>query len=489
MNKILIVFVALAFSTLTFGQSSMRRCTLLPVTDSVGGAIGFKVFEELERDLKTSDWCSYISNASMINVFSRYRDNLPQHLKNPEVLKTVGDRLKVGSIIRVTLVSELRGVELELSVHGENGEDLYFQEKMSISSDDINAITSRIQNWLDTYSKTIPYDAAVTGILGDQLTMDVAKNYNIRPGQKFVVKRLVAKKKHPLLKKIVDWQTTTLAEGVVMSYSNTQALGIVKNYASEQKLKQGDWVRLLDQVDEIPEEKLDDRPQDLNPGTLGILSANLFITSSSVSANASGSSQRWEGNIFGIDLRAEGWITRQYFAAIELMRSFGGLERESGSTGKKKIDATNGSFKLTGGYKYLPIGFFFGPQVDIYAGYARHSFGLTTDEASGLGDGDNVFSGIIFGFGANVPINREYKFFTRAEFIPFAGFESDSKIYSSTSNVSSLELELGVRYQMTVRMTLDAGFELRSNRAKFKENVKEVSYRDNLFKFGTSYNF
>ena len=79
MKYILILLLLAPISS--FAQSSMRRCTLLPITDSVGGAIGFKVFEQIEEELKKSNWCTYVSNAGLIHIFSRYRENLPQYLK------------------------------------------------------------------------------------------------------------------------------------------------------------------------------------------------------------------------------------------------------------------------------------------------------------------------------------------------------------------------------------------------------------------------
>lgn len=488
MNKIkLLVLVTLLSSLNVWAQSSMRRCTLLPITDSVGGAIGFKVFEEMEAELKRSNWCTYVSNSSMINVFSRYRENLPQYLKTKEVLKTVADKLKVGSIIRVVIVNEIRGVELSIEVHGENGEDIYFSEKTLLKSDDIEMIASTVKNWLDMYAKTIPYDAKVNGILGDQLTLDVGKGYPIQVGQKFLVKRLLAKKKHPLLKKVVDWDTEVLAEGAVFNISDNQALGMVKVYKADKKLVAGDWVRLeAFKEGVINDPNLDDKKEE-TLGTLGILSASLFGTSSSADTSAPSGSNRWGGNLFGIDVRVEGWITRQYFAALEVMRTLGSMSSKSGNPNKDNVNANNGSFKLTGGYKYLPIGFFYGPQIDLYAGYANHSFDIDYSAQDGLGK--HNISGILLGFGANIPINREYRFFTKADFIPFPTFSDDDNLYGSANSVSSLELEVGVKYHYTMRMTFDASFEARSNKAKFGSNYKEVSYKDNLLKLGASFNF
>lgn len=480
----LIFFISSQFA---WSQSSMRRCTLLPVTDSVGGAIGFKVFEEVESSLRKSNWCTYISNSSMISVFSRYRENLPQYLKTKEVLSTVANKLKVGSLVRVGIVNEVKGVEVQMEVYGESGDDIYFSEKTVLQTDDIEVISSTVQTWLDTYSKMIPYDATVTGILGDQITLDVGKGYPIQAGQKFLVKRLMTKKKHPLLKKVVDWETKPLAEGSVFNISDNQALGMIKVYKDDQKLMPGDWVRLEEFRESDISEKNLKKEEEEKLGTLGLLSVALFGSSSSVDTNTPTGSNRWSGNLFGVDLRAEGWITRQYFAAIELMRSLGSVDKTSGSPTKKKANVNNGSFKLLGGYKYLPIGFFYGPQIDLYGGYANKSYDVDYSGSDGLGQ--TSFSGLVFGVGANIPINREFRFFTNADFMPFPTFTDEDNIYGSAKNASSLELEIGMKYQYTVRMTLDASLETRSSKAKFSSGFKEVSYKDNVLKLGATFNF
>jgi hypothetical protein len=486
--KLLLSLSLLLISFTVVGQSSMRRCTLLPITDSVGGAIGFKVFEEIEHDLKKSNWCTYISNSGMINVFSRYRENLPQYLKTKEVLTTVSDKLKVGSLILVTIKNELKGVEIEMNVYGENGEDLYFSEKSIIHNDEIEIIAQTIKNWLDMYAKMIPYDAKINGILGDQITLDVGKGYPIQIGQQFVIKRPVAKKKHPLLKKIVDWETEILAEGKVFNISDNQALGMVKVYKADKKLAAGDWVRLEDMKQAVIQDPtLGEDKEDQSLGTLGVLSVAMFGSSSSVDTTTPTGSNRMSGNIFGIDFRVEAWITRLYFAALEIERSLGTLKENSGSPLKSSVNVNNGTFKLTGGYKYLPIGFFYGPQIDIYGGYVNHSFNLDLSAADGFGK--NSISGLAFGTIANIPINREYRLFAQAEFIPFPTFTDDDKIYGTAKSVSALELEIGLKYQYTPRMTVDGSLETLSRKAKFDGAFKEVSYKDNRLKVGVSFNF
>ena len=484
----ILILILLILPLNLFAQSSMRRCTLLPVTDSVGGAIGYKVFERIENNLKKSNWCTYVSNSSLINVFSKYRENLARHLKQKAVLKTVAEKLKVGSIIKISLVNEINGVDAHIEIYGENGEDLFFNEKATLETDEIEVLGQTIENWLEVYSKMIPYDAKINGVLGDQITLDVGKGYPISVGQEFVVKRLTKMKKHPLLKKVVDWETEILGQGKVFNISDNQALGILKVYRGEKKISSGDWVRLEPLKIEEVNVKTDEEKELEEPGKLGILSVALFGATSSVDTSTPTGSIRMSGLTFGFDFRGEAWITRNYFGALEMAKSVGKLANASGTSSKSSINATNGVFKLTGGYKYLPIGFFYGPQIDVYAGYGSYSFDLDYSAADGFGKGS--LYGLLMGVTANIPINRVYRFTVQADFIPFPKYEDGDDIYGTQKSASALDLEIGVKYQYTPRMTIDGSIETLSGKARFSSGFKEISYHDNFkIKAGASFNF
>lgn len=487
--KVLILLLSLV-SLSGFAQDtySMRRCALLPISDGLGGALGTKVFASVEAYLKENTWCQYQSNSELLGIFSRYRENLHQHLKTPEVVKVVGDKLKVGSIIRINLVKEIGSLEVQLDVLGSNGEDILYSEKTIQDNDDIEVTEQTIRNWLEVYGRIIPYDGRITGILGDQITLDTGKGYAIKIGQDFTVRRLRGIKKHPLLKKVVEWDAKPLATGKVFSISDNQALGVVKVYKSDGKLQAGDWVRL----EPLKEDKTLDElryPSDNKDsfGKLGIASFYLTGSSSSLSASTGGDTGRLGGLMLGFEGRLEAWLTRNWFGQIEIDRSLGSLKKSSGTLSNKTSDYQRGTFKFGGGYKYLPLGFFYGPQVDIYGGYATHVYKPDVSVPDGIGEFG--YTGFYLGVGTNFPVGREYRGVLRAEFMPFAGFNDESGLLNSAKNSSWLQVEMGAKYQYSSAITLDGMLELTSSKASFSGPVKSVSASDTALKFGASVNF
>lgn len=487
---ILFLAAAIACPANAVEKYNMRRCLLLPVTDSAGNSLGFKVYENLEGYLKSANWCDYVSSAELIEVFSKYREGLEAHLKDQNVLSTVAQRLQAGSIIRLDLDYEINQVTVQMDVVGENGADVYFSEKTVVDARSAGAaeVAQTAKAWLELYESSIPYDGKVLGILGDQVTFSYPEGIDIHVNQDFRVRRLVKKSKHPLLKKVVEWDTDVVARGKVFNLNNGQALGNIRVYERDTKLKPGDWVVLEDFNPTMDPQTLSEDKEKANQfGKLGFATLYLNVGKGSVGTNTDGSAKA-AGLNYGFSAEVEAWVTRQWFITGEIGRRLGGYEEESGDLALESVDFTAGVYKIGGGYKHLPMGFFYGPQVNLYAGFANYTYNVEESREDGFGQ--NSISGIYLGVGGNMPLKKGVRIFGNAEFMPFSKFSEEDNIFGSEKSSSSLVFEGGVKYQYGPLLSLDAAFEVINNSAKFDSgNVSQVSYRDTLFKIGGAFIF
>lgn len=485
MNKLLILLYLVSLNT--FAEISMHKCTLLPITDSLDGAVSYKVFNEIEEYLSSSDWCEYQSNANLINIFDKYRNNLKSHLKNPKVVRLVSQRLNVGTIIRINIVNQVGGVEVELEILGENGEDIYLSEKVKLNNDSIELINSTLKNWLNLYEKNIPYDGKISGILGDQLTINIGKKQKVKVGNDFIIKRPVRKKRHPLLKQIVEWETEVLAKGKIFSVSEEQALAMVKIYTKEKKLNIGDWV-LVDKKSGSFESKVK-YPQikENEFGKLGLLTVTFDLSNSNITTNVSSTGKEAAGFIYGFNLLAELWLTRKYFGMIEVGRRFGNISPEVGTFSKSEIGVTNGKMKFLAGYKYLPMGYFYGPQIDAYTGLTTYSYSPDKSTSDGLGEVE--FSGYTLGVRANIPVHKLIRLMVRVEMLMLADYEDVSGVTGGSSSPSTMEIELGVRYSFSPLFSIDGYIERLSSKASTSGTTSEVNFQDTVLKAGATLKF
>ena len=492
MKKITIFLMLLALNT-SFAESSMRKCMLLPITDSNQGKLAFSVFELLEEYLKGSDWCYYRSNSEIINILGNYKKNISTHLKNKEVIKLIAEKSGAGSMIRIEIINQLKGADLIVEVVGSNGTDIYFKEKTELETAEPEFIAQTVENWLKVYEKNIPYDGRLIGVLGNQFTIDVGRGYGIRVGDTIKIVRPIRKKRHPLLKEVVDWETKTLARGKIYNITNTQAQGKIEEYNSRSKMKLEDWAivgggKTLAQKISVTDEDA----EKYKFGKLGNI--GLFFdlgTGSESLAESDGTENQAGGILVGVQTKLEMWITRKYWGSIEVGKKFGNYSKKKGNIASDTNVIDTLTYKMKAGYKYLPLGFFYGPQIDGYVGYASYNYGLDTDSASGLTD--TTFSGILVGMRADVPVYNQYRLFVKIDVLPYASYSEEIKLHGGEQSSLGYDFELGGTYSMSPTLSLYGSINVSSNKAKFESGashgIRSITFKENNLRFGTQFTF
>jgi len=490
MNKIIksIIFLSILLIALQVSASeSMRNCMLLPITDGVDNRVGFKVFEELENYIKDGSWCTYKSNSELINILGQYSKSLESHLSNKDVLKVIADKTKAGTLIRVNLQLQAGTTDVRVEILGENGEDKYFKEQTLLKSNDSSLIAQTVKNWLDVYEKTIPYDGRVKGVLGDQFTIDIGKKSHLFNGSEIIIERPTTKRQHPLLKEIVDYQTDKIAEAKVFDVGDTQAQAKVTSYEGLKKLKIEDWVKVraseqrkaIEQVTYSEKEKED-------YGKLGTI--GLFIDVGNSSLTRTGSSESSMTGLYpGVDIETEIWATRNIWCGLDIAKKFGVYKKDLGSFSSESNTSTNTTTRIKFGYKYLPMGFFYGPQVDAYVGYASYDYGLSTNTTDSLTN--FTYSGLLMGIRGSIPLVESFRLYMLFDFLMTSTYKEKVRIFGSDESSSNYRIEFGGQYIFEPNISFASGLSVISNKANFTGAIKEEQFKDVSVKIGSIFTF
>lgn len=488
MKTYFIVILSFLFLNAAEASLSQRRCMLLPVKDHVDGAIGFKVFQEVEIYLRESEWCYYRPNSEILNVLGSYKRNLDDHLQNPDVLKVLAAKTQAGSLIKIKIDKAVNGATVEIKILGENGEDVFLSESTRLDTDEITVIAQTIKNWLDIYEKNIPYDSRIIGVLGNQFTIDSGKGYGIREGDEILIIRAINKKRHPLLKEIVDWDTEKIGTGRITFVADAQSQGSVVQYDTPKKMRVEDWVIIQKKSKEIIT-KADENfnNEDFSFGKLGLMSIGANIGNGSVSVN-NGTTKKVDGFNFGIDLHVELWATRNFWTSLDIRKKTGSYDSSTGGLNNNDQSLNFTDVAVLVGYKYLPLGFFYGPQVDGYLGYSKVTYGLDTNLTDGFTDFS--FSGITAGVKGSLPIVKDVRGYLELGFLFNPTFDQEQTILTGEADSTShFKLEAGATYQYSPSIGIIGGFQILSAEAKFLSPNRTVATKDTGLKIGTSYTF
>jgi hypothetical protein len=486
MKKLLFIGL-LALSANVFASESMRHCMLLPVTDGADNKVGFKVFEDIESYIKDGTWCTYKSNSELINILGQYSKTLEGHLSNKDVLKVVADKTKAGTLIRISLALGASATEVKVEIIGENGEDKYFKEQTQLKSTDPTVISQTVKNWLDIYEKTIPYNGRVKGVLGDQFTIDIGKKSQIYNGSEIVIERPTAKRQHPLLKEIIDYQSEKIADARVFDVGETQAQAKVISYEGNKKLKIEDWVKVRSvESRKVVEQVAYGDKADNEFGKLG--SIGIFLNVGSGSVTKSNTSERsMSGMMLGGDIEAELWATRNFWGGLDFGKKFGSYKKDQGAFSSESNTTDNTALRVKLGYKYLPLGFFYGPQIDVYGGYGSYTYGMNTNTADGFTE--FKFSGFLLGARGSIPIYEATRMYLLIDFLLTSNYKEKIPVHGADDSSSNYRLEFGGQYAYETNITLTAGLQILSNKASFKGATKEEQFKDTSAKVGAVFTF
>ena len=488
--KLILVLFAFIFSSSVSAQLSMRRCMLLPVQDEIEGAVGFPVYEEIEYYLKNSDWCYYRSNSGIIDILGNYKKNLRTHLNNKDVLKVIAEKTKSGSLLKIEINNEINGQRISLSVIGENGEDVYFAEETILEKPEVSQISRTIRNWLEEYERAIPYDGMIVGVLGDQFTADFGREYGVRTGDLIKVLRPISKEQHPLLKEIVEWKTVDIAKGEIFHSAEGQSQGRALEFLKKpERLSIGDWLLIQQRTQK---DKVDDaaytEDSDFRFGKLGKLSLGLMLGKGSATLSAGNSTTKKIGGFLpGAEFDLELWMTRNYWIGFEFSQKVSSFGQEEGNVALTSNSASWNNYKLKFGYKYLPLGFFYGPQVDFYAGYARYGYGLDTSRTDGITD--TSFKGLHFGSRGTVPFMKQFKGYLEIEFILNPGFSEAVPLNGEDDSTSTYHIGAGGIYEHDPKMSFYGSFDFSRSSVTYSSSGQEYKLTENTVTFGTQFTF
>lgn len=483
------LFIALLFISLTtqlYANESMRDCMLLPVTDGGDNQLGFKVYEQIEQHLKTEGWCSLKSNSNLINILGEYNKNLGEHLNNKEVLKIIAEKTKAGSLIKIRLEKNVRDTGVYVDVFGDNGEDLYFKEKTLLQTTDANVIAQTIKNWLELYEKTIPYRGKIKGVLGDQFTIDIGSKARIYNGNELIVQRVLGKRRHPLLSEIIDYNVEKIGAASVIDVNENQAQAKMYQYDTSKKLKIGDWVIVRNQnesgqTEQIPYVEKDEA----KVGTLG--SVGLFLGVGSGKFEKSNPDQSGDGLMFGAELQAEVWATRNFWGGLDIGKSFGEYSKDTGNFSTPDNSTQNTAIRIKFGYKYLPMGYFFGPQIDVYGGYGSYTYDIKNNAADGLTE--FAFKGLLLGARANMPIYERYRALAYFDFLLTNSFSENISVIGGNNDSSTYRLGFGGQYIYAPNITYSAGIEILTSKVDSNSSNIEMQFNDLSAKVGAIFSF
>ncbi|TDJ07938.1 MAG: hypothetical protein E2O68_02925 [Deltaproteobacteria bacterium] len=436
--------------------------------------MGYKLFLEVEKFLKNQNWCRYKSNSDILNILNRYQDNLEEHLNNAGVLALIAQKTKAGSLVKLTIRNSGNATLLSMSVVGENGSDILFKEEKEITSDTENAISITAIEWLNAYSKTIPYDGRVIKAVADQITINVGERYGMALGQYLKIYRPIGKKKHPLLEEIINWEKREYGKAEIIEVRAQESVAEMREFLSSEAPMIDDWALMEGKAKETIKAPLAKKEQ---RARYGYISLAFDIGSGSQTTDIYNFQNQFDGIMYGARLKGEVWFTENWWAGVDLAGRVGNLE--SNNAYILEDNETRGYFKIKGGYRFLPTGFFSGPQIDLFVGWGAYFY--QPEYVEFYGPIDANFWGVLLGVKGTIPIGKYFRGSILVDFL--ISTAKDKK------GGPGYFLELMFNYLFRPYLTFDASISGWGNSWDDIAPNTDIRYKDFSLLLGATYYF
>ncbi len=336
----------------------------------------------------------------------------------------------------------------------------------------VSMVSKGLHENLPKLFEQVPFLGTVTGRDRNSVTLNIGSSAMLKKGDVLKIGTLNEVKKHPLLKRIVDWRFSPTGTVVIEQTEDSIAFGKIleeipgKEISRFQKIMEVESAPeespLLSKKETVPHES---KEEDSEPKlgwigmrlSLGTFSRNFSIASPAVSNTGGG---------FGLGGRAvsEIWLTRQWFANLELGYSTLSLFQSDAVTGNKtpvgqKSGASGSQFmtKIDVGYAFLLSDQLLGPRVWVKGGYKTNAYSLPRQGNPEFTGPANVNS-IFLGLGGSMPVQEEWGALAEIN-LRLMSSVTANWLTETVSSTSDAEILLGATYRLNpksvVRLTLE----------------------------------
>ena len=334
----------------------------------------------------------------------------------------------------------------------------------SLGSDTIN---DAIGTHLTRLFLSIPFSANVSGRDQRSVTVNLGNHSSVQKGDTLVIGTLDAVKKHPLLRSVVDWQTTTVGkvqvdmieDGMAFCHILSEEPGreIARSQKVVQVLATMPTVAPIEDTQPTEKKEFETIPRLGYVGVTALVGTNnRQYTDTTGPNNIGGTGLLLGGRAFG-----EIWLNREFFvtasfgyAASSFTQSDIQTQTQISSSG---VSVNISTFRGEIGYAFLMNGDFFGPKGWVKLGYKSTSYSSQTIAAEF--NGPMSIGSFIAGIGGEIPIRSKWG--VRAE-VDFRVLSSGSAnwVSDTVNGAYDVDFFVGGYYRYNSRIAFRCGLDL-----------------------------
>lgn len=531
MRNFISVFL-IAFSTLTtpsvFAQEqsasyvsqtdqdlTIRRVAVLPVTDNTDGIYARPSENQLIQQIRESHRWDYVDAG-----LSGQIPTLIELEESPAQLQKLLAKVEADAAIGAALSKGPNGLSLRVDLFLKKDGKVLVQEVVrDLPRFELAEVRSQITQIYKRIVAKIPYDGLILSRQQNRVTINLGKSDGLQKDQVVTAVQILGVTRHPKFNFIISTEKEilgrikilkvdeTLSFGSIISEKERGAIQRLAKIAGVSQVNYGDPANLTDpSVNDLANRP--DSPVSFGktprewlptqPPSFGAVGAKLGFGSYSSSAAVSSGSLEAKSMFYPrLALYGEMWLTSEWMIRADVAQGIINTDNPRAGSKPSELNHLMNRYSMEVGYNFLLRDDFFGPKLNLSAGFMTYRMFVDDSTPTGLTTAN--YSGMLLGLGGSFPITDDKIWYAggRLNLFVFTSLNESPKTSGDSSKNSINDFSLFVERKIAENMRLTGSLDFSLYSSSFSgqgtrdngETASSLSQRHTILSGGLVYMF
>lgn len=468
-------------------ELTIRYLGVLPVKDNLEGIYARPLEEKLTELLKNHHRWNY----RPLTMAGPMPDMLELEQK-PETVIGLSAGSEADALVATQLSKGPRGISLRMNLFLRKTGRLIAQAQLNDHARfDLPDVQMQTAALLEKLLEKIPYQGHVLSRTGNRVTVNLGKRDGLAEGQTLSAVQIIGVDRHPKFQFIVQSHKEVLGTIKILKVEDTLSFGSVAYERERGSIRKNTKLSGLEKVaytvpDRLESEAENQRPEreklgnplifgqnagewkPINPPTFGQVGVRIGGGSynGKTSLSSSGSLEASTSLYPQIALDGELWINPEWTARFKWEQGIASTDNPLGGD-PSSLSHSLSAFALMIGYNFLLQQEYFGPKIEVSAGFS--SYGASVDDSEPTGLTSMKYSGLTLGLRGNMPVTDDKKW--RAGLglnIVFKPSLKETPVTSGDESSNAVnDFNFTVSHQLKVNLLIVGDLNFRLYRATF----------------------
>lgn len=451
---------------------AIKSIVLIPTTDNVGGIYAKPAEEELRNLLNDDKQWSLSNFPKDLKIKSETLD------ENPSDVQQILQNTRSEAALTSKIIRGPRGISITLTLFvGREGLPLLQESLTDYKGFETAEIRNEVRRLFENLKYRMPFRATILSRRGQQVTLNLGSNYGLKPESRVSVVQIIKVNRHPKLNFMVSTEKEVLGRVKLFKVEPYLSFGYIEMEKDPGVISVGSKVmpdefvkystpittpsgKVLQDVSTRPDKDVafGEDPQEWLPtmppqfGKIELMAGlgNYTQNTSLVTAGSISGSNNITPNIL---VRGELWLNPEWYVGVQLRQSVFSIDNNQTGSSPGSLNMSVGQYGVSAGYNFLLTSDFFGPKLQVGAGYNTTKFSVDNSTPTTFTTMD--YSGFLVSLAGQFPLSEELPVDIGGRFDFYMNPNvSESKDSGSSSDSKINSFSFFVDYRMKTRFKI-----------------------------------